>query len=40
MTNDNNKPRKFFGLEVSDTAKYAIVIILAIILVVQIVKLF
>lgn len=40
MPNDNNKPKKFFGLEVSDTAKYAIVLILAVILVVQVVKLF
>ena len=40
MSNDNNKPKKFFGLDVSDTAKYAITIILAIILVVQVVKLF
>lgn len=40
MSNDNNKPKKFFGLAVSDTAKYAIVVILAVILVVQVAKLF
>lgn len=40
MNNDNDKSRKFFGFEVSDSIKYGIVIVLAIILIVQIVKLF
>lgn len=40
MNNDNDKSRKFFGFEVNDSIKYGIVIVLAIILIVQIVKLF
>lgn len=40
MTEDNNKPKKFFGLEVSDSLKYAVVVVLAIILLIQVIGLF
>lgn len=41
MPNDNKqKPKKFFGFEVSDTVSYLIVAILAIIFVRQVLALF
>jgi len=38
--NKDNKPRKFFGFEVSDTVTYIIVVILAIIFIRQVMVLF
>ncbi|HLT64318.1 MAG TPA: hypothetical protein VKZ92_07335 [Pseudohongiella sp.] len=38
--NKDNKPRKFFGFEVSDTVTYIIVVILAIIFIRQVMILF
>jgi len=37
--NDNNKRNKFFGFEVSDPVKYAIIGVLAIILITQLMAL-
>lgn len=38
--NKDEKPKKFFGLEVSDTISYVVVIVLAIIFVRQVIALF
>lgn len=38
--NKNDKPKKFFGFEVSDTVSYIIIVILAIIFIRQVMVLF
>ncbi len=38
--NKDDKPKKFFGFEVSDTISYVVVVVLAIILVRQVTALF
>lgn len=38
--NQDNKPKKFFGMEVSDTVTYIIIVILAIIFIRQVAVLF
>lgn len=38
--NKEDKPKKFFGFEVSDTISYVVVVVLAIILIRQIMVLF
>lgn len=38
--NKEEKPKKFFGFEVSDTISYVVVVVLAIILVRQVMALF
>ncbi|ALO45838.1 hypothetical protein [Pseudohongiella spirulinae] len=38
--NDQDKPKKFFGFEVSDTISYIVVVILALIFIRQVMQLF